>query len=103
MVLPRREGDYNCLHQDLYGAIVFPRQGAILLSDPGKDFDGGEFVLTKQKPRMQSRAHVMPMRAGEALVFAVDERTVKGACGDFRFNRRQGIRTTTGIILQEAM
>lgn len=110
LILSYREGDYNCLHQDLYGGIVFPLQIVILLSEPGKDFDGGEFVLTEQRPRMQSRAHVVPMRAGEAVVFAVDERPVKGTRGDYRVKMRHGVSTltrgtrfATGIIFHDAL
>ena len=110
LILSYREGDYNCLHQDLYGGIVFPLQVVILLSEPGKDFDGGEFVLTEQRPRMQSRAHVVPMRAGEAVVFAVNERPVKGTRGDYRVKMRHGVSTltrgarfATGIIFHEAL
>tara|TARA_R110000803_G_scaffold62643_6_gene123008 strand:+ start:4328 stop:5023 length:696 start_codon:yes stop_codon:yes gene_type:complete len=109
LILSYREGDYNCLHQDLYGGIVFPLQVVILLSEPGKDFDGGEFVLTEQRPRMQSRAHVVPMRAGEAVVFAVNERPVKGTRGDYRVKMRHGVSTlsrgaryATGIIFHDA-
>ena len=109
LILSYREGDYNCLHQDLYGGIVFPLQVVILLSEPGKDFDGGEFVLTEQRPRMQSRAHVVPMCAGEAVVFAVNERPVKGTRGDYRVKMRHGVSTlsrgaryATGIIFHDA-
>ena len=109
LILSYREGDYNCLHQDLYGGIVFPLQIVILLSDPEKDFDGGEFVLTEQRPRMQSRAHVVPLRAGEAVVFAVNERPVSGTRGDYRVKMRHGVsplrrgaRFATGIIFHDA-
>jgi uncharacterized protein len=109
LILSYREGDYNCLHQDLYGGIVFPLQVVILLSEPRKDFDGGEFVLTEQRPRMHSRAHVVPMRAGEAVVFAVNERPVKGTRGDYRVKMRHGVSTltrgarfATGIIFHDA-
>ena len=109
LILSYREGDYNCLHQDLYGGIVFPLQVVILLSEPGKDFDGGEFVLTEQRPRMQSRAHVVPICAGEAVVFAVNERPVKGTRGDYRVKMRHGVSTlsrgaryATGIIFHDA-
>ncbi|MBU2604503.1 MAG: 2OG-Fe(II) oxygenase [Alphaproteobacteria bacterium] len=109
LILSYREGDYNCLHQDLYGGIVFPLQVVILLSEPSKDFDGGEFVLTEQRPRMQSRAHVVPMRAGEAVVFAVSQRPVKGTRGDYRVKMRHGVSTltrgmrfATGIIFHDA-
>ncbi|WP_373008499.1 2OG-Fe(II) oxygenase [Hyphomonas sp.] len=110
LILSYREGDYNCLHQDLYGGIVFPLQIVILLSEPGKDFDGGEFVLTEQRPRMQSRAHVVPIRAGEAVVFAVNERPVKGTRGDYRVKMHDGVSTltrgarfATGIIFRDAL
>lgn len=109
LILSYREGDYNCLHQDLYGGIVFPLQIVILLSDPDKDFDGGEFVLTEQRPRMQSRAHVVPLRAGEAVVFTVNERPVSGTRGDYRVKMRHGVsplrrgtRFATGIIFHDA-
>lgn len=109
LILSYRDGDYNCLHQDLYGGIVFPLQIVILLSEPGEDFDGGEFVLTEQRPRMQSRAHVVPMRAGQAIVFAVNDRPVKGTRGDYRVKMRHGVSTlrrgtrfATGIIFHDA-
>tara|TARA_R110001599_G_scaffold111561_1_gene275994 strand:+ start:664 stop:1380 length:717 start_codon:yes stop_codon:yes gene_type:complete len=109
LILSYRDGDYNCLHQDLYGGIVFPLQIVILLSEPGEDFDGGEFVLTEQRPRMQSRAHVVPMRAGEAIVFAVNDRPVKGTRGDYRVKMRHGVSTlrrgtrfAAGIIFHDA-
>ncbi|KCZ92926.1 2OG-Fe(II) oxygenase [Hyphomonas johnsonii] len=109
LILSYTEGDYNCLHQDLYGGIVFPLQVVILLSEP-EAFDGGEFVLTEQRPRMQSRAHVVPMRAGEAVVFAVNERPVKGTRGDYRVKMRHGVSTlrrgtrfATGIIFHDAL
>lgn len=102
-------GDYNCLHQDLYGAHVFPLQVAILLSEPGRDFDGGEFVLTEQRPRMQSRADVVPLRQGDAVVFAVRHRPVQGTRGSYRVNLRHGVsevragrRHTLGIIFHDA-
>lgn len=109
LILSYREGDYNCLHQDLYGGIVFPLQAVILLSEPGKDFDGGEFVLAEQRPRKPARAHVVPLRAGEAVVFAVNERPVKGTRGDYRVKMRHGVSTltrgaqfATGIIFHDA-
>ncbi|HET6972182.1 MAG TPA: 2OG-Fe(II) oxygenase [Phenylobacterium sp.] len=102
-------GDYNCLHQDLYGEHVFPLQAAILLSEPGRDFDGGEFVLTEQRPRMQSRAEVAPLRQGDALVFPVHHRPVQGGRGIYRVNLRHGVsrlrsgrRHTLGIIFHDA-
>lgn len=109
LILSYREGDDNCFHQDLYGAIVFPLQAVILPSEPGRDFDGGEFVLTEQRPRKQARSHVVPMRAGEAVVFAVNERPVKGTRGDYRVKMRHGVSTltrgarfATGIIFHDA-
>ena len=84
-------GDYNCLHQDLYGAHVFPLQVAVLLSAPGRDFTGGEFVLTEQRPRMQSRAAVVPLAQGDAVAFAVSQRPAKGIRGDYRVTMRHGV------------
>ena len=81
-------GDYNCLHQDLYGSLVFPLQVAILLSEPGRDFAGGEFVLTEQRPRMQSRAEVVNLAQGDGVIFAVRERPFQGARGTYRVNMR---------------
>ena len=102
-------GDFNCLHQDLYGALAFPIQVAILLSQPGEDFTGGEFVLTEQRPRMQSRAEVVPLRQGDAVVFAVHNRPVQGTKGNYRVNLRHGVsrvrsgrRHTVGIIFHDA-
>jgi hypothetical protein len=102
-------GDFNCLHQDLYGDIAFPMQVAILLSDPGRDFTGGEFVLTEQRPRMQSRVEVVPLRQGDAVAFAVHNRPVKGTRGNYRVNLRHGVsrvrsgmRHTVGIIFHDA-
>lgn len=102
-------GDYNCLHQDLYGDLAFPLQVAILLSEPGGNFTGGEFVLTEQRPRMQSRVHVVPLQAGEAVVFAVNQRPVRGARGPYRVAMRHGVspvrtghRHTLGIIFHDA-
>ena len=102
-------GDYNCLHQDLYGDHVFPLQIAFLLSEPGRDFEGGEFVLAEQRPRMQSRAEVVPLRQGDAVIFAVNERPVRGAKGVYRVKMRHGVsrlrsgqRHTLGIIFHDA-
>lgn len=102
-------GDYNCLHQDLYGDLAFPLQAAILLSEPDEDFTGGEFVLTEQRPRMQSRAEVVPLRRGDAVVFAVHNRPVRGTKGTYRVNLRHGVsrlrsgmRHTAGIIFHDA-
>jgi hypothetical protein len=102
-------GDYNCLHQDLYGDLAFPIQVAILLSEPGRDFTGGEFVLIEQRPRMQSRAEVVPLRQGDAVAFAVHNRPVHGSKGYYRVNLRQGVsrirsgrRHTLGIIFHDA-
>ena len=109
LLLQYREGDYNCLHQDLYGEHVFPIQVAILLSQPGEDFTGGEFVLTEQRPRMQSRAEVVPLRRGDAVAFAVHHRPVRGTRGSYRVNMRHGVsrllsgrRNTLGIIFHDA-
>jgi uncharacterized protein len=102
-------GDFNCLHQDLYGDLAFPLQVAILLSEPGKDFTGGEFVLTEQRPRMQSRAEVVPLKQGDAVVFAVHNRPVQGTKGNYRVNLRHGVsrlrsgkRHTVGIRFHDA-
>jgi hypothetical protein len=109
LLLQYGAGDYNCLHQDLYGEHVFPLQMAILLSRPGQDFTGGEFLLTEQRPRMQSRAHVVPLGQGDAVVFAVNHRPVRGARGHYRVALRHGVATvgagqrhTLGIILHDA-
>jgi hypothetical protein len=102
-------GDFNCLHQDLYGDIAFPIQVAILLSEPGRDFTGGEFALTEQRPRMQSRVEVVPLRQGDAVAFAVHNRPVQGTKGNYRVNLRHGVsrvrsgmRHTAGIIFHDA-
>jgi hypothetical protein len=84
-------GDFDALHQDLYGELAFPLQVAVLLSEPVQDFTGGEFVLTEQRPRMQSRAEVVPLRRGDGLAFAVHNRPVKGAKGNYRVNLRHGV------------
>lgn len=109
LLLQYGAGDYNCLHQDLYGEHVFPLQVAVLLSAPGADFGGGEFVLTEQRPRMQSRAAVVPLAKGDAVVFAVNVRPVKGARGDYRVAMRHGVseirsgrRHTLGVIFHDA-
>ncbi|WP_160107018.1 2OG-Fe(II) oxygenase [Pseudomonas izuensis] len=101
--------DYNCLHQDLYGEHVFPLQVAILLSEPGDDFTGGEFVLTEQRPRMQSRPQVIGLKKGDGLIFAVNQRPVKGVRGYYRVTLRHGVsrlhsgkRHTLGIIFHDA-
>jgi hypothetical protein len=109
LLLQYVEGDFNALHQDLYGDLVFPIQVAILLSEPGRDFTGGEFVLTEQRPRMQSRAEVVPLRQGDAVAFAVHNRPVRGSKGNYRVNLRHGVsrlrsgrRHTLGIIFHDA-
>ncbi|WP_437953982.1 2OG-Fe(II) oxygenase [Sorangium sp. So ce296] len=109
LLLQYGEGDYNCLHQDLYGELVFPLQVAILLSEPERDFTGGELVMTEQRPRMQSRPMVVPLRQGDAAVFAVRHRPVQGTRGVYRVNMRHGVsrvrsghRHTVGIIFHDA-
>jgi hypothetical protein len=109
LLLQYETGDYNCLHQDLYGEHVFPLQLAILLSEPERDFTGGEFVLTEQRPRMQSRPIVVPLRQGDGVVFAVNHRPVQGAKSVYRVNLRHGVsrirsghRHTLGIIFHDA-
>jgi hypothetical protein len=109
LLLQYGPGDYNCLHQDLYGDLAFPLQATILLSEPGRDFAGGEFVITEQRPRMQSRAEVVPLAQGDAVIFAVHHRPVRGRRGDYRVNLRHGVsrvrsghRHTAGIIFHDA-
>ena len=109
LLLQYGPGDYNCLHQDLYGEHVFPLQVTALLSKPGEDFQGGEFVLTEQRPRMQSRAAVVPLSKGDIVVFAVNSRPHKGTRGDYRVVLRHGVSTvreghrhTLGIIFHDA-
>lgn len=109
LLLDYGAGDYNCLHQDLYGAHVFPLQVAVLLSQPGADFTGGQFVMTEQRPRMQSRAYVVPLEQGDAVVFAVSVRPVAGTRGDYRVTLRHGVstleagrRNALGIIFHDA-
>ena len=108
LILKYEPGDYNCLHQDLYGELSFPLQAAFLLTD-SHEFEGGEFVLTEQRPRMQSRVHVVPLKAGEAVIFAVNHRPVQGTKGTYRVTMRHGVspvrsgnRHTLGIILHDA-
>jgi len=109
LILRYGPGDFNCLHQDLYGELNFPLQAAFLLSQPGEKFIGGEFVLTEQRPRMQSRVQVVPLEAGEAVIFAVNHRPVQGTRGTYRVSMRHGVsplregrRHTLGIILHDA-
>jgi hypothetical protein len=108
LLLRYRPGDYNCLHQDLYGALAFPLQMAVLLSDP-KDFAGGEFVLTEQRPRRQSRVEVISLNQGDAVIFAVNERPIQGSRGVYRVKHRHGVSTvrsgsrlTLGVIFHDA-
>jgi hypothetical protein len=109
LLLQYGPGDYNCLHQDVYGEHVFPLQVTVLLSQPGRDFAGGEFVLTEQRPRMQSRAEVVPLAQGEAVIFPVRHRPIAGTRGTYRVNMRHGVsrlrsgaRHTLGIIFHDA-
>jgi hypothetical protein len=109
LLLKYGTGDYNCLHQDLYGALAFPLQVAFLLSRPGEDFTGGEFLLTEQRPRMQSRGEVVAWRQGEGVIFAVSQRPVIGTRGAYRVTMRHGVsrlksgnRVTMGIIFHDA-
>lgn len=109
LILKYGTGDYNCLHQDLYGEHVFPLQAAFLLSAPSVDFSGGDFVLVEQRPRMQSRPHVVPLLQGEAVIFAAHHRPVQGTRGTYRVNMRHGVsavtqgnRFTTGVIFHDA-
>ena len=109
LMLSYQTGDYNCLHQDLYGAHVFPLQVVVLLSEPGRDFDGGEFVVVEQRPRMQSKAEVVTLRQGEAAIFATRERPKQGTKGVYRVQLRHGVsrirrgeRKTLGLIFHDA-
>jgi uncharacterized protein len=109
LLLQYGQGDYNCLHQDLYGEHVFPLQVAFLLSEPGRDFTGGEFVLTEQRPRMQSRVEVAPLGRGDGIIFPVNHRPVEGSRGVYRVTMRHGVsrirsghRHTLGIIFHDA-
>jgi hypothetical protein len=109
LLLQYEKGDYNCLHQDIYGEHVFPLQVAFLLSNPDADFEGGEFVLTEQRPRMQSRVEVVPLKQGDAVIFPVHHRPVRGSRGWYRVNMRHGVsrlrsgkRYTLGVIFHDA-
>jgi uncharacterized protein len=108
LILKYEAGDYNCLHQDLYGELVFPLQATVLLSAPGRDFEGGEFLLVEQRPRMQSKGEVVPLRQGDAVIFAVNHRPVAGARGYYRVTMRHGVsrlrsgrRFTLGVIFHD--
>lgn len=109
LILKYEPGDYNCLHQDLYGPVLFPIQMAILLSQPGNDFEGGEFVLVEQRPRSQSKVEVVPLEQGQAVIFAVNQRPQKGSRGFYRVSLKHGVsplragqRFTLGIIFHDA-
>ena len=109
LMLQYGKDDYNCLHQDLYGEHVFPLQVTVLLSEPGRDFSGGEFVFTEQRPRMQSRVEVVALGRGDAVIFPVRYRPVRGTRGFYRTNLRHGVsrlrsghRQTLGIIFHDA-
>ncbi|MDD9943941.1 MAG: 2OG-Fe(II) oxygenase [Myxococcales bacterium] len=109
LLLTYGAGDYNRLHQDIYGDLVFPLQAAVLLSEPGRDFSGGAFVLTEQRARVQTRAHVLPLRQGDAVIFPVKDRPVDGVRGPYRTQHRHGVstvdsgrRNTLGIIFHDA-
>ena len=109
LILKYEAGDYNCLHQDLYGPLVFPLQATVLLSAPGEDFAGGEFLLVEQRPRMQSKGEVVPLGRGDAVVFAVNQRPVEGVRGAYRVTMRHGVsrlhsgrRFTLGVIFHDA-
>jgi hypothetical protein len=109
LVLRYGEGDYNCLHQDVYGEHLFPIQATVLLAVPGRDFTGGEFVLTEQRPRMQSRAEVVPLEQGDCVIFPVRHRPVRGSRGSYRVTMRHGVsrlrsghRHTLGVIFHDA-
>ena len=110
LLLAYGPGDYNCLHRDLYGEHVFPIQMAILLDQPGEDFVGGEFVMTEQRPRMQTRAMVLPLKKGDAAIFAVNSRPMKGVRGDYQVKLSHGVsklysgrRRTLGVIFHDAL
>jgi uncharacterized protein len=109
LLLKYGPGDYNCLHQDLYGDLSFPLQLVVLLSAPGKDFEGGEFVVVEQRPRMQSRVQVVPLAQGDAAIFAVHHRPARGTRGTYRVNLRHGASTVRageryalGVIFHDA-